>query len=550
MDVIGAAKYVDIPETEGLDEKELKRVSSGAHLFGKNLVTAEQFTLGFNPFSTSLDQIKVGCDVMATSGVNNFIYHGMNYIYDTESYGENGWTPWPTIGVNLSDKNTVTKYLSLSNDYAARVNYLMQQGSSSADVAYYMPYNGSLAETDTIKTLDENGYAWDAINDAVIQSEETIAQDGEILANGQKEYDAIIVESSTLPVQTAEKLRSLAESGAAVIFYGQLPQRQPGYAGGRYQEEDAKTADATAKAEKAQTGYLAASAEDLEKVLADEVDPEVSYEKNENVRFARRTLSDGGELVYIRNTSSKKNQITLDMDSSYTNIYYLDQSSGKIYPASPKNGKLTFTLSASNTVNVGGENRSMAVALLCEPKGKAIAKKYLSDGSPASFQRGKAASTVTLTAKKLVVSSDRLNGAAIGSKKQKAVYTKGIIGDWSSESFQKGALRNVTQDGSYTFTANIKKLPKKQHAILRLGTLNGAAKVSVNGKAAGKLAYAPYELDVTDYLKKGKNTIKITVTPLKNNRYVNAEEEVYKKYEITNPVSAGLVKKPKICFYK
>ncbi len=55
----------------------LIRVSSGAHLYDKNLVTCEQYTLGCTPFKNTLEQVKIGYDNMATSGVNNFSIMGL-----------------------------------------------------------------------------------------------------------------------------------------------------------------------------------------------------------------------------------------------------------------------------------------------------------------------------------------------------------------------------------------------------------------------------------------------------------------------------------------
>lgn len=112
---------------------------------------------------------------MATSGVNNFFYHGFNYRYGagSDQYGEEGWSPMPTTGINVTKSNTLSPYFSQMNAYASRANYLMQQGKASKDVALYMPFNGSLSETDAVKAMNYNGYTWDAVNDDSIVSADT-----------------------------------------------------------------------------------------------------------------------------------------------------------------------------------------------------------------------------------------------------------------------------------------------------------------------------------------------------------------------------------------
>ena len=132
---------MDIPEGEQANELDLIRVSSGAHLYDKNLVTCEQYTLGRTPLANTLEQIKIGYDIMATSGVSNFFlpWPDVRIRRGLRRYGELGWSPFPDIGINVSERNTLSEYFDEMNAYASRVNYLMQQGKASKDVAYYMP---------------------------------------------------------------------------------------------------------------------------------------------------------------------------------------------------------------------------------------------------------------------------------------------------------------------------------------------------------------------------------------------------------------------------
>ncbi|HCT92470.1 MAG TPA: hypothetical protein DF613_14000 [Lachnospiraceae bacterium] len=168
-------------------------------------------------------------------------------------------------GINVTETNTLSPYFPEMNLYAARVNYLMQQGSPSKDVALYMPYNGSLSETDAVKAMNYNGIAWDAINDASIQAADTVYEDGKISANGGKmTYQAIVVEGTTLPVATMEKLKELA----TVILYGNAPAKQPGYADGKYAAGDAKVAACAAEIIAQENGSNPKIMADLEKALA------------------------------------------------------------------------------------------------------------------------------------------------------------------------------------------------------------------------------------------------------------------------------------------
>ncbi len=129
--------------------------------------------------------------------------------------------------------------------------------------------------------------------------------------------------------------------------------------------------------------------------------PEVSYEDNENIRFIRRTLDDGSELVYIRNISAEDNTITVDVSEEYGNCYFLDQSNGKVYAAEKQeDGKITFTMDASNDrlSGMGGDGvNSMAIALLCEKGDAALDESAVSEGTPKCLGQTESADTREVT---------------------------------------------------------------------------------------------------------------------------------------------------------
>lgn len=524
IDTIGSAQYIDIPEAEQGDELALIRATSGAHLYGKNLTTCEQYTLGCVPLTNTLEQLKIGYDIMATSGIGNFFYHGLMYGYgvDSEEYGEMGWAPFPTIGMNLSERNSLSPYFGEMNEYASRVNYLMQQGSPSKDVAYYMPFNGSLSETDAVTAMNSAGYAWDAINDDSIQSEDTtVSEDGTIVVNGgNMEYDAIVVDSASVPVATMEKLQAMAEQGAAIIFSGAAPSAQPGWADGNYAEEDAKVAAASEAILAASNSALAEDVDTLKTVLAEKVTPKVSYEDNDQVRFARRTLDNGAELVYLRNIGEGENTITLELEAGYGECYWLDQSTGEVYAAEKDGDTITVTLEASQ--DTYSDKHSMAIALICEPEGTEIAAEELTEGTPKAFADTTEGETTELNVDSLTVGD--------------TTYTDQVLGKWNSDDFQGGALKTSADTGSYHATYTLTGSLDGKSAELSLSNVYTAATVLVNGEEAGKLMYAPYTLDITEYLTEGENEIEIQVTPRKYNK-INPEAETLVDTGMEGPVT-------------
>ncbi|MFI5429637.1 glycosyl hydrolase [Aeromicrobium sp. UC242_57] len=218
---------------------------------------------------------------------------------------------------------------------------------------------------------------------------------------GKVEYEALVVHTQTVPVATMKRLLALAEQGAPIVFFGKLPNAQAGYADGEYASEDKKVANlATKVLTDTDAGYNPTSAAALASTLKKVVTPEVTYDANDDVRFVRRSLTDGGEVTYLRNTAATANTITVRADDQFKNFYWLDQKTGKIYPASVKDGAVTFRLDAGGDALGRGATPakpSNGIALLAEPAGVTIPQSDLSKGLPAGVDRVAPETTVPVS---------------------------------------------------------------------------------------------------------------------------------------------------------
>lgn len=523
IDTLKSSKYVDIPETEGLDELQLKRVTSGAHLYGKNLITSEVYTLGSTPYTLTPSFIKEGYDLMATAGVTNFFYHGLNATYyGTEEqkeagvWGEEGWRAWPTIGIETNETDSLSGYYKTLNMYNARNNYVMQSGNQSADVAVYMPLFGSIEANDTINTLNTEGYLYDMMNDDVIQNELSVADGRLVVAASGIAYDALVIDKQTLPLATMESLAKLAEEGANIIFFGELPNRQPGYLDGAYQEADAKVADLAAGMQEAETVKAAASVEELTAALGETVAPEITYASNAQVRMNRRTLESGGEVAYIRNMNQTENNVVeVQVADGLVNGYLLDQNTGKIYNADIADGTISLELKAD-----------ASVILLCETEGNGYA--VTESGEPEALANAPSEENVELGAFTLTVTADNIGTNLPKAEAETKTYEGDVLGDWGSDEFQGGELKYVSDEGVYHTTFTMDDLSAyesgEKSLVLSLGETKYAAEIIVNGQELGQLVYAPYERDITSALVEGENTLEIHVQPLRTNRRVGMKE--------------------------
>ena len=78
--------------------------------------------------------------------------------------------------------------------------------------------------------------------------------------------------------------------------------------------------------------------------------------------------------------------------------------------------------------------------------------------------------------------------------------------------------------GLYTTEFKCKK-PRRGTIILDLGDVRETARIKLNGKEVATLFAVPYRVDITPYIKKGKNKLEVEVSNLGANRISKLDRE-------------------------
>jgi len=234
---------IDIPETEGTNLTRFKFATSAAHVMGKPLASSESATWLNEHFLSSLGDVKLILDKYFLGGVNHIFYHGTNYSPQNE--------PWPGwlfyAAVHFTPANPFWKDFDALNAYVARCQSFLQAGKPDNDVLLYFPFadrnnqpsrGGMLNHFDGMEGFEntsfnkaaeemlELGYSWDLISDKQIQLLKFA--NGKIKAPGG-DYETIVLSGvKYLPLPTLQKLVSLANQGATIIFQDGIPSMVPG----------------------------------------------------------------------------------------------------------------------------------------------------------------------------------------------------------------------------------------------------------------------------------------------------------------------------------
>jgi hypothetical protein len=136
---LSSYRFADLFEGEGWGWQEItptRWASSAAHLYGRDVVSAEVWTWVHSPSfrATPLD-LKGEAHEHLLNGINRFVGHG--WPYSPADAPGLGWFFYAAGA--LDDRNPWWPAMPQLNAYLTRLCWLLQQGEPVADVAVYLP---------------------------------------------------------------------------------------------------------------------------------------------------------------------------------------------------------------------------------------------------------------------------------------------------------------------------------------------------------------------------------------------------------------------------
>ncbi len=256
------AMYYDIPEGESwttnwlrhkpgeeMSETDYRRgraytmvnkfVSSGAHLAGNRTVSCEEMTNTYTVFNMSLDQLKLGGDQSAMSGITHSVFHGFNYSPNLEA----PFPGWVRYGAFYSERNNWWPYFKYYNDYKARLSFALQHGTYYADIAILNPENDMWStigmqnepfpnttrapyKTLIWEAINKTGGGVDYVSENII-NQSTIKR-GHLCFNQRRYNTLILIDVESLNPETAEQLLRFVETGGKVVCIDTIPYQSLG----------------------------------------------------------------------------------------------------------------------------------------------------------------------------------------------------------------------------------------------------------------------------------------------------------------------------------
>ncbi len=499
-----------------------KFVSSAAHLAGNRTVSCEEMTNTYTVFNMTLEQLKIGGDQSAMSGVTHSVFHGFNYSPNLEA----PFPGWLRYGAFYSERNTWWPYFKYYNDYKARLSYALQHGTYYADIAILNPENDMWStigmQNEPFPNTTRAPYKtliWEAINkcgggvDYVSENiiKTSTIKKGNICFNQRKYNTLMLIDVESLHPETAEQLLEFVETGGKIVCIDTIPYQSLG-GPCNHQQNDSLVKATMEKVmqhkeqfvfvEPPKEGFIPwydslMHAESLPHYLnIESPDPYVMQN--------RYTTDDGSEMMLLCNShryNSHQTKITFNKaltHKKHPQIWDLQTGERFALPLE-KGGSFTFDLGPAESILI-------------------VFEKGWSDRRFSSLRGG-------------TTKQSRVSALTLDCFVPRNDNYEDLSNDWDVQLYH--SLLHDTTNTHFDTLFDLKDSQEYQHfcgtivyhktincgrdgvhtvsTILNLGLVEGVSEVFVNGQSAGVQYFGRRIYDISEYLENGENDLEIHV---------------------------------------
>ncbi|WP_083273078.1 glycosyl hydrolase [Alteromonas confluentis] len=480
---------------------DIREAASVAHIYGQNLVAAESLTSASSPWAFSPRDLQPMIDMEFALGVNRPIIHTSVHQPNDEGPGLSLFV----FGQYFNRLETWAEYAKPWVTYISRNAYMLQQGHFKADVAYFYGedtpptalYNDKPSEDVPL----ENAY--DYVNNDIIT--ELLENCGKDLCTESGQRYAVLYLGGTSQYMTLPVLQRIAQlvSGGATVI-GKKPLASPSLA-----DDAARFTELANELWSGKTGKgRVIDADNVESGIKEAgVIPDFRYagKHDDTTLFFVHRQTNSEEIYYYTNRKNREEPVTLSFNVSGKKPYHYNAVTGAVTALNSKvKDGLTVIEKTMAPYESGYVVFGDSPAKVSSVASTFSKSKTLKDEWQVTFQKDRGApAKATLSA-----------------------------GNWA-ESDDTG-IRYFSGTASYTQSFNIDKAMQGKPVQLHIEDVRDVVEVVVNGQVVNTLWKPPFDVDVSDYLKAGENTVTLNITNLWVNRLIgDAQPDVKQKYTFT-----------------
>lgn len=523
-----------------LGDIENRAASSAAHIYGKRKVSAESFTSSGNTFGRYPALLKARADRFFTEGINNSLLHVyVHQPYEDKKPGVNTW-----FGTEFNRHNTWFYDMDMFIDYLKRCNFLLQQGTYVADVAYFI--GEDVPKMTGVQNPElPKGHDFDYMNAEVILDRMEI-KDGQFTLPDGLQYKVLVLpDLETIRPEVLTKIAKMVEQGGTIL--GPKPKHSPSLTNfGQADQTIIELADklwgandgATAIVNKYGRGMVFSNV-DLKEVF-DYINLEPDFATDaDSMLYIHRRLTDG-DIYFLSNQRSDQVDFTARFRVGNGIPYLWDPVKGETRPL-PIFDQITGTTKIPLTLDAH-ESCFIVFQKAPETSLKIPERERFLTNQPIPTQQVPVA-----TPWQVVFQNDKHTEVAFAH-----------LLDWKDS--QDPEIKYFSGKATYLNTFHI-DIDQTDHQRIKidLGTVKAIAKVKINGTYVGGVWTPPYRLDITKHVRNGENKIEIEVVNTWVNRLIGDQHLAEKDrttWTFENPYtpesplhSSGLLGPVRIAYY-
>jgi hypothetical protein len=547
----------------------VKQGSSAAHVYGKRYLAAEGPTSIGPQWERAPRELKGNLDKIFCLGVNRLFWH--TYTSAPDEYGIPGFEYF--AGTHMNRHVTWWDQCDTFVAYLNRCQYMLAQGLYGADV---LAYYGSASPNFVYLESDidvPRGHAWDMCNTEVLLSRAT-TRNGRIYLPDGMNYALLYLKPgiSFISLPVLRKIERMVKDG--IVLVGNPPERAAGLTGYPASDKevqaiakrlwgkiDGKNAFANTYGE----GRVYAGKTIAEVLELEAIKPDFSYTANKDVDLSYiHRSADDLDIYYIVNKWAYKdvNDLKYRYRSGLPNRYIraicsfradgdrvierFDPVTGRITPVlvyERKGGRYEVPISlppegSAFFVFRKGPERRHITRITKDGKAVAQGNAPLQLNASGIFVRGGGVEVIRQDAYELTWSdgkTEKLASTALppdqtieGSWKttfmerpslgEPITAETDVLKSWTESSQRE--IKYFSGTARYTKIVDFADEVKSRRVYLDLGNVLDLVTVRLNGKVVDTCWIAPFRVDITDHLVKGRNLLELDVTNCWANRLI------------------------------
>ncbi|KAJ6028025.1 secreted protein [Penicillium herquei] len=546
MDMLANIPHVNAPECETLGFSEnidgYRQFSGPANLAGKRIISSEAGAIYGEAYQENISELLWTFKRSFAGSVNNFIIHGFP---NSGNYGNTTWPGFTTFAYAFSamhgPRQPAFAFYSDFLNWVSRNQFVLQTGIPKVDIAFWSKSTSykSISTSYDSTDLEDAGYTYEYLSPDNFALPEAFVSSG-VFAPNRQAFKALVVRSNeSLTDFGVEKLVDYAHAGLPIIFPGGLPSNFSGY-----NPAAAAKAVQSLKGIKSLKNVHLVPSDGLANTLESLNILPRSSTKVDGIWYTlwREDTANAMSYIYVYNDATdlsfdeSKTSGTISFETTGVPFFY-DAWSGEVtrittYYQSKTHTTIPLELAGNQSIIVGFDRNSESTIHIEDTttpilpttnssQSLTVLRTYDSKSRDFNLSNGKTVSLSPMSTDSFNLSNWNLTIEswtplpdlydAEGQTRKNETFQISSLVPWNQIS---SSLRNVSGIGYYetSFNWSPSSTANVSGAFIDLGPITHTVSVTINGQQLPTLDITWARRDIGQFLRKGKNTVQVTVS--------------------------------------